>query len=61
VNFNHYLESGDTPLHLAVKSNREEIARYIYENVPHININDRNFMGDTPVLLAVMGGNFNLI
>lgn len=61
VNFNNYLENGDTPLHVAVRANRLEIVKFICENIVNINVNDRNFIGDTPLLTAVMNSNFEIV
>ena len=61
VNFSHYMENGDTPLHLAIKYDRNEIVRWICYNIPGINVNDKNFIGDTPLLMATMQGNFEMI
>jgi len=61
VNFSHYMENGDTPLHLAIKYDRNEIARWICYNIQGLNVNDKNFIGDTPLLMATMQGNFDMV
>lgn len=48
-------EMNSTPLHLAVKNNRYEIARLLLENGAEIN--PRNKHGMTPLHLAAMSGN----
>jgi len=57
VNFLQYLQNGDTPFHIAVKFNNFEIVKFIAENIQNLNLNDQNFLGDTPLLIAIMNGN----
>ena len=56
VSFTQHNDIGDTPLHVATRYNKFEIVKYICENIPQININDKKFLGDTPLILAVMSG-----
>ena len=61
INFNQYLNNGDMPIHIAAKYNHLEIARFIADNVHNLNINEENFVGDTPLMLAVMNGNILMV
>nr|CAI5860674.1 unnamed protein product [Callosobruchus analis] len=44
--------SGNTPLHVAVIKNNSEILDFLLEQ-PNLDINARNFAGETPLLLAI--------
>ena len=55
------LTPGDSPLHIAVSFEHLEIVKYIVENVKPLNLEDKNFNGDTPFMLAAIRGNLSII
>jgi len=55
------LSPGDSPLHIAVSFQRLEIVKYIVQNVKPLNLEDKNFNGDTPFMIAAMRGNLDII
>lgn len=61
LNFNQYMENGDTPLHVAAANSYFEIVSYICEKVQKVNINDKNFSGDTALLLACINGDKTIV
>lgn len=54
VNFNQVLPNGDTLLHVAAKYGNFEIVKFVANNTHALKVNDRNYLGDTPLLVAVM-------
>lgn len=61
VSFSNYLPTGDSPLHVAVACDHMDIAKYILENVKPLNIEDKNFKGDTIFMIATLKGNLKMI
>jgi len=61
VNFTHYTQTGDNPLHIAVKMSSRKSIEYLLENIPEINIEDKNFNGDTALMIAIFRNNLSLI
>jgi len=62
VRFNQYLETnGDTPLMMAIRNSKKKshkkIIKYILSFPNEVNIEDKNFDGDTALMLAVYKGN----
>ena len=56
--------TGDTPLMIAIKNrknNYKKIIRYILSFPNEVNIEDKNFEGDTALMLAVYTGNLKLV
>jgi len=54
VNFNQVLPNGDTLLHVAAKYGNFEIVKFVANNTHVLKVNDRNYLGDTPLIIAVM-------
>lgn len=50
-----------TPIHYAVKFEREEIVKFLLETNSQIDINKINKMGMTPLHFAVFTGNINIV
>ena len=61
VSFSDYLPSGDSPLHVAVAQNHMDIVKYIIENVSFLNIEDKNFSGDTVFMIATLKGKLEMM
>lgn len=61
VSFSEYLPTGDSPLHVAVTYNQMPIVKYIVEEIVPLNIEDKNFNGDTPLMLATLKGNLEMV
>ena len=61
INFSQYMETGDTPLHVATAHSHLQIIQYICQKVQKVNINDKNFAGDTALLLACINGDQEIV
>ena len=56
-------ETGDTPLMMAIKTkkNSRPIMKYILKHPREVNIEDKNFKGDTCLMIATISGNLNVV
>lgn len=62
INFASYSPiTGNNALHAAILTGDIEIINYIIQNIKNIDIEDKNFEGDTVFMLATMKNNLELI
>lgn len=61
ANVNAADSNGDTPLHIAVRSNDREMARFLLTRTPGANVDLANRNGDTPLHLAAWAGDVDMV